>query len=60
MNKKKIVIVKMNDEDDTIVYFTFKNTTHNLGVLYPDRFNRVSLINKVLVRLYGRKMKFDE
>ncbi|KAL9429677.1 hypothetical protein AB3S75_031489 [Citrus x aurantiifolia] len=50
----------MNDKDDTTVCVTFKDTTHNLGVMDLDRFRKVSLINKVLVRVYGRMMKFDE
>ncbi|KAL9459913.1 hypothetical protein AB3S75_003170 [Citrus x aurantiifolia] len=50
----------MNDKDDTTVFVTFKDTTHNLGVMDLDRFSKVSLINKVLVRVYGRMMKFDE
>ena len=50
----------MNYEDDTTVCVTFKDTTHNLGVIDLDRFSKVSLINKVLVRVYGRMMKFDE
>ncbi|KAH9724164.1 SWIM-type domain-containing protein [Citrus sinensis] len=50
----------MNDKDDTTVCVTFKDTTHNLGVIDLDRFSKVSLTNKVLVRVYGRMMKFDE
>lgn len=54
------VKVRMNYEDDTTVCVTFKDTTHNLGVIDLDRFSKVSLINKALVRVYGRMMKFDE
>ncbi|KAH9680282.1 SWIM-type domain-containing protein [Citrus sinensis] len=38
--------VKMNDKDNTTVCVTFKDTTHNLGVMDLDRFSKVSLINK--------------
>ncbi|KAK9177672.1 hypothetical protein WN943_026861 [Citrus x changshan-huyou] len=41
--------VRMNYEDDTTVCVTFKDTTHNLGVIDLDRFSKVSLINKSLL-----------
>lgn len=50
----------MNYEDDTTVCVTFKDTTHNLGVMDLDRFSKVSLFNKELMRVYRRKMKFDD
>lgn len=46
----------MDDSDGTTIVCTFNGKTHNLGVIDRDKFNRVSLINKVLVRSYGRKM----
>lgn len=50
----------MDDEDDIIMCVTFKDIKHNLGIMNLNRFSRVSLINKVLMRAYERKMKFDE
>ncbi|GAY59578.1 hypothetical protein CUMW_195500 [Citrus unshiu] len=40
--------VKMDDSDGTTIVCTFNGKTHNLGVIDRDKFNRVSLINKVL------------
>lgn len=50
----------MDDDDITTVLCTFKGKTYNVGVIDPDKFSRVSVINKVLVRVYGRKMRPDE
>ncbi|KAH9697417.1 SWIM-type domain-containing protein [Citrus sinensis] len=50
----------MDDDDNTTFYVTFKDTTHNLGVIDPDKLSRVSVINKVLMTVYGRRMTHDE
>ncbi|KAL9447686.1 hypothetical protein AB3S75_015208 [Citrus x aurantiifolia] len=50
----------MDDDDNTTFYVTFKDTTHNLGVIDPDKLSRVSVINKVLMTVYGRRMTYDE
>ncbi|KAH9657813.1 SWIM-type domain-containing protein [Citrus sinensis] len=50
----------MDDDDNTTLYVTFKDTTHNLGVIDPDKLSRVSVINKVLMTVYGRRMTHDE
>ncbi|KAL9453834.1 hypothetical protein AB3S75_009443 [Citrus x aurantiifolia] len=49
-----------DDDDNTTFYVTFKDTTHNLGVIDPDKLSRVSVINKVLMTVYGRRMTHDE
>lgn len=50
----------MDDSDGTTIVCTFKGKTHNLGAVDRDKFNRVSLINKVMARSYGRKMMLHE
>ena len=50
----------MDDDSGTTIVCTFKGKTHNLGVVDRDKFSRVSLINKVLVRSYGRKIMPNE
>ncbi|KAH9745933.1 SWIM-type domain-containing protein [Citrus sinensis] len=50
----------MDGDDDTTMFVTYKDKTHNLGIVDRDKFSRVSVINKVMVRVYGRKMLFDE
>ncbi|KAH9667976.1 hypothetical protein KPL70_021250 [Citrus sinensis] len=50
----------MDGDDDTIMLVSYKDKTHNLGIVDRDKFSRVSVINKVMVRVYGRKMLFDE
>ena len=50
----------MDDDDYTTFYVTFKDTTHNLGVIDPDKLSIVSVINKVLMTVYGRRMTHDE
>ncbi|KAH9764284.1 SWIM-type domain-containing protein [Citrus sinensis] len=50
----------MDDADNTTFYVTFKDTTHNLGVIDPDKLSIVSVINKVLMTVYGRRMTHDE
>ena len=49
------------DKDDaTAIFVNYKDKTHNLGIIDRDKFSRVSVINKVMVRVYGRKMLFEE
>lgn len=48
--------MKINDDDDTTFYVTFKDTTHNFDVIDFDKLSRVSIINKVLIRAYERRM----
>ena len=50
----------MDDDDNTTFYVTFKDTIHNLGVIDLDKLSRVSVINKVLMTVYGRRMTHDE
>lgn len=48
------------DDGGTIFYVTFKDTAHNLGVIDPDKLSRVSIMNKVLMRVHGRRMTPDK
>ena len=41
--------MKIDDDDITTVLCTFKGKTYNVGVIDPDKFSKVSVINKVLV-----------
>lgn len=50
----------MDDDDNTTFYVTFKDTTHNLGVIDPDELSRASIINRVMLRVNGRRMTPDE
>ncbi|KAL9462785.1 hypothetical protein AB3S75_000732 [Citrus x aurantiifolia] len=50
----------MDKDDDATIFVTYKDKTHNLGIIDRDKFSRVSVINKVMVRVYGRKMLFEE
>lgn len=50
----------MDKNDDTTIFVTCKDETHHLGIIDRDKFSRASVINRVMVTMYGRKMLFDE
>ncbi|KAK9188112.1 hypothetical protein WN944_019511 [Citrus x changshan-huyou] len=41
----------MDGDDDTTMFVTYKDKTHNLGIVDRDKFSRVSVINKVMLYL---------
>lgn len=50
----------MDKDDDTTIIVSYKDKTYNFDIINQEKFNKIFVINKVMMKMYRRKMLFDE